>query len=514
MSKKAFIASVGLICIGIIFGVVLVSSFKAVDLGLAENRQQVKLEAQSASQKKTLDLKASSDAFVAIAKQVTPTVVSVTVITKAKEGTKDFQEFFHFFGPDFKFKFPEPGPQEASGSGVIITPDGYILTNNHVVDNAEKGGIQVALSDTRRFDAKLVGKDPTTDLAVLKIEAKDLPAAVLGNSDNLQVGEWVLAIGNPFGKLLSSTVTAGIISFLGRDIGVKRDQYGIENFIQTDAAINPGNSGGALVNLNGEVIGINTAIATRTGTYEGYGFAIPINLARTVAEDIINTGKVRRGYLGVLIQTVDAALAKANGLERAQGVIIQKVQEGSAAGAAGVKDGDIILAVDGKEVNAANELQGMIARKHPGDVVTLTLYRDGKKFDKKVTLKERDAKEDLASASSDTEDETASETASARTVDLQSLGLKVKNLPSDVKEKLKVENGVQVAEVKTYGEAFNSGIRPNYVIIEADKKKITSASDLKRVIESHKPGDAVMLRVVDPEGNPRFVAVQIPKEQG
>jgi len=513
MTRKSVIAAVGLICIGIIFGVVLVSGLKTVDVGVAGNRQQVKLETQTNSTKGSLDLKSTSDAFVTIAKKLTPTVVAVTVTTKGKETSKDFDDFFHFFGPDFRFRFPEPGPQQGSGSGVIITPDGYILTNNHVVENADKGGIKVALSDTRRFDAKLVGTDPTTDLAVIKIEANDLPAAPLGNSDNLQVGEWVLAIGNPFGNL-TSTVTAGIVSYVGRNIGMKRDQYGIEDFIQTDAAINPGNSGGALVNMSGEVVGINTAIATRTGGYEGYGFAIPMNLAKAVAEDLINTGKVRRGYLGVQIQDVDATTAKASGLEKAEGVLVAKVQDGSAAEGAGIKDGDIILSVDGKSVNAANELQSIIARKHPGDVVTLMIYREGKRFEKKVTLKERDAKEEAIASSNEGEEESAEETASGRTVNIDKLGFSVKNVTADVKEKAKVDNGVQVTDVKTFSEAYNRGLRPNDVIVEADKKKITSVSDLKRVVESHKPGDAIMLRVKDQSGNSRFVAVQIPKEQG
>lgn len=512
MNKKSIIAAILLISVGIMFGVVLVSSFKAVDIGWAGRNEQVQLGAQSAPVKNTFDPKATSDAFVAIAKQVTPTVVSVTVTTKAKAPSKDFEEFFRFFGPNFQFKFPEPGPEQGSGSGVIITADGYILTNNHVVENAEKNGIEVKLSDTRRFYAKLIGTDPTTDLAVLKIDAKNLPAATLGNSDNLQVGQWVLAIGNPFGYL-SSTVTAGIVSYLGRDIGIKRDQYGIENFIQTDAAINPGNSGGALVNLNGEVIGINTAIATRTGAYEGYGFAIPINLAKKVAEDIINTGRVRRGYLGVQIRTVDATIAKASGLEKAKGVLVENIQEGSAAGEAGVKEGDIILAVDGKEVNQANELQSIVARKHPGDVVTLTLFRDGKKFEKKVTLKERNAKEEVAQATDESNDESTKESLSPKAVNLDNLGLKVKNLTASTRKQLKVENGILVAEVKTFSEAYNRDLRSNDVIIEADKKKINSVNDFKQVIESHKPGDAIMLRIKDRDGNPRFVAIQIPEEK-
>jgi serine protease Do len=511
MNRKSVIAAVGLICIGIIFGVVLVSGLKTVDVGFAGNRQQVKLETQSNSSKNSLDLKSTSDGFVAIAKKLTPTVVGVTVTTKAKQGSKDFNDFFHFFGPDFKL--PQPGPEQGSGSGVIITPSGYILTNNHVVENADKNGIEVRLNDTRRLTAKLVGTDPTTDLAVLKVEATDLPAAALGNSDDLEVGQWVLAIGNPFGYL-NSTVTAGIVSYVGRTIGMKRDLYGIEDFIQTDAAINPGNSGGALVNMNGEVVGINTAIATRTGGYEGYGFAIPMNLAKTVAEDLINTGEVHRGYLGVMIQPVDATVAKANGLDKAQGVLVGTVQEGSAAGAAGVKEGDIIFAVDGKEVNQPNELQSLIARKHPGDEVSLTIYRDGKRFEKKVILKQRKTKEETVASSDEGTEESSGVDASSQTMKFENLGLTVKKLTADVKEKAKADNGVQVAEVKTFSEAYNRGLQPNDVIVEADRRKITSLNDLKRVVESHKPGDAVMLRVKDQAGNARFVAVQIPKEQG
>lgn len=513
MNKKSVIAALGLICIGIIFGALLVSGLKSVDPGYAEKQVPVKLETQTNQSKNVPDLKSVNDAFVAIAKKVTPTVVSVTVTTKAREGRSRIPEFFHFFGPEFRFEFPRPGPQQGSGSGVILTPDGYIITNNHVVDKADKNRIEVTLSDTRRFEARLVGTDPTTDLAILKIDAKDLPAAALGNSDDLQVGQWVLAIGSPFGYL-SSTVTAGIISYLGRNINIMRDDSGIENFIQTDAAINPGNSGGALVNLNGEVIGINTAIATRTGTYEGYGFAIPINLAKKVAEDIINTGRVRRGYLGIMITTVDATVAKAKGLEKARGVLVQSITEGSAAGAAGVIEGDIILAVDGKEVNAASELQTMIARKHPGDTVTLTIYRDGKRIEKKVTLKERAPGQELASKRGRTDEESSDETNSSKTITLDNLGLTVKDIPASVRKELKVENGVQIAEVKTFSEAYNRQLRAGDVIIEADKKKIDSVTDLKRVIESRKPGDAIMLRIKDRDGNLRFVAVQIPKEHG
>ena len=363
--KRSVFAALFLILIGVIFGAVLVSNFDGVDFGQAQNKP-VKLGAERSPVKANSELKALNEAFVGVAKEATPSVVSIVVTTKAKKPQDN--ELYHFF-PDFKFRMPEEEQTQGAGSGVIVTADGYILTNNHVVEDADESGIEVVLSDTRRFKAKLVGTDPLTDIGVVKIDASDLPVAVLGNSDELQVGQWALAIGNPLA--LTSTVTAGIISYLGRNIQIIGDNYGVENFIQTDAAINPGNSGGALVNISGEVIGINTAIATTNARYQGYGFAIPINLAKTVAEDLILHGKVERGYIGVSISAVDATVAKAAGLEKIEGVLVQDLVEGGAAKDAGIKEGDIILSVDGKLVKAPNELQSIIAGRHPGEKVAL-----------------------------------------------------------------------------------------------------------------------------------------------
>ncbi|MDD8019442.1 MAG: trypsin-like peptidase domain-containing protein, partial [Bacteroidota bacterium] len=329
--KRSILAAFFFITIGIIFGAVLVSDFDGVNLGLAQQKQ-VQLGAERKSQKTELNLQAANDAFVKVSKDATPSVVSVIVTTKAVKNPHG-EEFFRFF-PDFKFKMPDEQQSQGSGSGVIVSKDGLILTNNHVIENADDKGIEVVLNDTRRFKAKLIGTDPLTDIAVIKVDANDLPVAVLGNSDEVQVGQWALAIGNPLG--LTSTVTAGIISYIGRSIRIIQDSYGIENFIQTDAAVNPGNSGGALVNIYGEVIGINTAIATTNQRYQGYSFAIPINLAKTVATDLILHGKVERGYIGVSISTVDETIAKANGLDKAEGVFVQDVV-GEAAKAAGVK---------------------------------------------------------------------------------------------------------------------------------------------------------------------------------
>lgn len=352
MTKKQVVGAIALVLAGILFGVILTSGFNAVKPTSALDVPII--GSQDKPTNTRFDILSTQNAFVQVAKEVVPTVVSIKVVSKSEGGARPF-DFFHFFGPDFEFKIPEPRPQEGMGSGVIITKDGYILTNNHVVEGGEKGSITVTLWDGREFRGKLIGRDKLTDLAVVKIEANDLPVARFGNSDELQVGQWVLAIGNPLG--LNLTVTAGIVSALSRNIGIIRDSYGVENFIQTDAAINPGNSGGPLVNLNGEVVGINTAIASRTGYYQGYGFAIPINLARKVAEDIIKYGKVRRGVLGVQISQLDESTAKGLGLDKPRGILVQDVISGSAAEEAGIKAGDVILECEGKEVNRPGELQ-------------------------------------------------------------------------------------------------------------------------------------------------------------
>jgi len=358
---------------------------------------------------------------------------------------------------------------------------------------------------------KVIGTDPTTDLAVIKVDGKDLPTSAFGNSDELQVGEWVVAIGNPLG--LQSTVTAGIVSAIGRQIGIIQETkgYGIENFIQTDAAINPGNSGGPLVNLSGEVIGINAAIATTNARYQGYGFAIPINLARSVAEDIIKFGKVRRGYLGVRIGAVDETTAKALGMNNSNGVIVQSLEPDGAALEGGVKERDVILSIDGKEVNAANELQTIIARKHPGDQVTLKIFRDGNVIDKKLNLRSRKEEKLTASDRNQDSDEGEREVEPSKSVNIESLGLSLRPLTAAEKKENNVESGVVITDVKRFSEAYNRQLRTGNVILDADKRSLSSPNDFKSVIDKHKPGDALLLRVKTDNGT-AFVAIQIPKE--
>jgi serine protease Do len=512
MSTKSVLTAVLLIALGIVFGVTLVSSFKGVDLSFAGN--EVKLGAQTAPSKSNTTLKALNEAYHTIAKDVTPTVVYIKVTTKPKQDSRDQsggQFFFRFFGPDFKL--PEPQPEQGAGSGVILTPDGYILTNNHVVDNADPENIEVVLADTRRFKAtKLVGTDKYTDLAVIKIDANNLPVPKLGNSDEVEVGHIVFAFGNPLG--LTSTMTQGIVSATGRNIGIINDQegYGIENFIQTDAAVNPGNSGGALVDVDGEVIGINTAIATTNQRYQGYSFAIPINLAKKVAGDLITYGKVLRGFLGVTISTVDATMAKANGLEKPQGVIINEVRKDGAAYEAGLKEGDIILSVDGKEVNASNQLQTVIASKHPGDVVTLKLIRDKTMIEKKVKLGARDAEETVVPArDSKGKDSPTKEPVAPKKVTLENIGLTVRNIDAEIKKQYEVEQGVYVEEVKPFSEAAQRFVQPRDVILSVGDTPVNSVAQFQDIIKSKKPGDAVLLRVKRANKTTQFLALEIPK---
>jgi Do/DeqQ family serine protease len=280
------------------------------------------------------------------------------------------------------------GPRKSVGSGVIISPEGYVVTNNHVVEDAE--AITVNLADKRKFEAEVVGTDPSTDLAVLKAQgATNLPALPLGNSDRLAVGERVLAVGNPF--RLTSTVTAGIVSALGRQVGIIEDRFGIEHFIQTDAAINPGNSGGALVNMRGELVGISTAIASKGGSYEGYGFAVPSTLVQRVTRDLIEHGEVERPLLGVRIGDVDAQTARRLGLDDVAGAYISEVRRGGAADQAGLRSGDVVQAVGERDVEAANDLQSAVARRRPGDTVQVRVWRDGAARTLAVKLLGRDA---------------------------------------------------------------------------------------------------------------------------
>lgn len=290
--------------------------------------------------------------------------------------------FQYFFGDAYGF---EQQPRSGTGSGVIYTEDGYILTNNHVVEFADE--FEVTLHDNREFKARLVGRDANTDMAVIKIDGKNLPSIEIGNSDDVKVGEWALAVGNPFD--LTSTVTAGIISAKGRDIDIIKGGKSIESFIQTDAAVNPGNSGGALVDVNGNLIGINSAIATPTGVFAGYSFAIPVNLAKRIADDLIKYGEYRRAYLGVNVSTLDSHIAQELGIPFTQGVVIESLDPEGSAAQAGVMENDVVTKANGKTVTTSSELMELIGRSTVGETLTLNLVRDGNSREIPVRLKTR-----------------------------------------------------------------------------------------------------------------------------
>jgi serine protease Do len=493
MKSKGIVGALSLFIIGIVFGAILVSGFGLVrpslaDLNLGATEPPVKLDADASS---------FSQAFIEVAEKVTPAIVQIAVVSERENPHNNW--FFPF--KDM------PKEQRGSGSGIIISEDGYIVTNNHVVENASK--VTVGLSDKRQFDATVVGTDPLTDLAVVKIDVDNLPVAFLGNSDNLKVGQWVMAIGNPLS--LASTVTAGIVSAIGRgQLGLIRDSYGVENFIQTDAAINPGNSGGALVDLSGSVIGINSAIASGGGgTYIGYGFAIPVNLAKAVAQDLIAHGKVSRGYIGINIGEVDNAIAKSLGMDAPKGIIIQGIVEDGAASQSDLRSGDIILEIDNREVNRPNELQSYVASLTAGTTVTLTIFRDGETIERKVTLKARDedVKTEAASNKGNSDDKSEKEMTSASFDDL---GLTVKNLTSKDETDFGLSEGVLITDVKPFSRAEDQRLFAGLVIVEADKEPVENVDDFKSIIDS-KRGSAVLIKVVDKDGNNRFVGIEIPE---
>src|SRR3990172_8131026 len=461
-SRKGLYGAFALILIGILFGAILVSGFGLVrpslaDIHLGSNEPPVKLDADATS---------FSKAFIEVAEKVTPTIVQISVVSERESDKNDF-----FF---FPFK-DMPQEQRGAGSGIIISKDGYIVTNNHVVEKASK--VDVGLFDKRTFSAKVIGTDPLTDLAVIKIDADNLPTAYLGDSDGLKVGQWVMAIGNPLS--LASTVTAGIVSAIGRgQLGLIKDSYGVENFIQTDAAINPGNSGGALVDLSGAVVGVNSAIATSgTGTYIGYGFAIPINLAKAVAKDLITNGKVSRGYIGINIGEVDDAIAKSLGMDRPRGIIIQGIVKNGAASESDLRPGDVILEIDGREVDAPNQLQSYVAAKTAGTTITLKIFREGETLERKVTLKAKDD-DSKTEPVSDKSKENPEQKGNLTTANFDDIGLTVKNLSERDMSDFKVDHGVLITEVKHFSKAEDQQLFAGLVVLEADRKQINNVDDM------------------------------------
>lgn len=415
--------------------------------------------------------------FTETAKKVLDAVVHIRSTQTSQSGNRDvlpreLPDFFKDFFGD-RFQMPENLPQQpmyGSGSGVIIDEKGHIVTNNHVINNAKE--LEVTLHNNETYMATVIGADPATDLALLQIKGDNLKSLLFVNSDDVEIGEWVLAVGNPYS--LYSTVTAGIISAKARNININQEKFAIESFIQTDAAINPGNSGGALVDLDGKIVGINTAIATRTGSYTGYGFAIPSNIVTKVVADLLKYGSVQRGMLGVTIITMNGSLAKEKKVEFIKGVWIESVGEDSAAEKAGIEAGDVIVKVDGISVTTSPRLQEIIAQHRPGDKLSVVVNRKGKEKEFQVTLENVKGTTDI--------------TKKDNVEILNYLGADFETLDKETTKKLNLDGGVRVVGLYPGKLRQSTQIRPGYIITHIDGKKVTNIKEFVAILENKKGG--------------------------
>ncbi|HUM45992.1 MAG TPA: Do family serine endopeptidase [Chitinophagales bacterium] len=475
--------------VAIISALVAVGAYRYLDTNQQrtfEEKQATAARFAQVSYSNANDLAGTLD-FRYAAKRTTSGVVHIKTSYAPRQVSRNdqYNPFRDFFGDQFA-PFGQQQPSESSGSGVIISDDGYIVTNNHVVDDGET--IEVILADKQSYEAKVIGTDPSTDLALLKIDEKNLPFITFGNSDSVEVGEWVLAVGNPFN--LESTVTAGIVSAKGRNINLlrTRDTSAVESFIQTDAAVNPGNSGGALVNTNGELIGINSAIATPTGTFAGYSFAVPVNIVSKVVNDLMKFGMVQRGFLGVQIATLNAELAKAKGLDAKSltGVYVDGVKAGGAGETAGLKAGDIITKVNNAPVNTSPELQEQVSRYHPGDKITVTYLRDNKEKTVDVVLKNNEGNTTYLK-----KEETSV---------VSSLGAEFANLGAGELKELGLTSGVKVTKLTDGKLSSNTNMREGFIITKIDNKPIHSVDELKSILASKKGGVMIEGRYPDYPG--------------
>lgn len=437
------------------------------------------------------------------AEKTVNSVVYIKVTTNSRERTVEYYDPFEDFFGDFfgngrsnggrsQRRYQTP-PRHGAGSGVIISTDGYIVTNNHVVEEADE--LMVKLNDNREFKARIIGMDKNTDLALIKIEGEDLPAISIGNSDNLKVGEWVLAIGNPFS--LTSTVTAGIVSAKARTLGASAE--GIESFIQTDAAINPGNSGGALVNARGELVGINAMIYSQTGSYAGYGFAIPTSIMNKVVDDLKKYGTVQRALLGITGQDVsiyiDAQKAKGNDVDlgTVTGVYVAEVSADGAAAAADLKAGDVILSIDGKTIDKFGELQEALVNHRPGDKVTVTYIRDKKKHTATLTLRNIQGT-----------------TAMVETVDTDEIGVALRPLSENEKKELNLSHGLVVSAIRD-GKMKEAGVTKGIIIMQVNDRKMNTTEDFEQAVkEANMSSDRVLwIRAKTQSGLNRSFTVEL-----
>jgi serine protease Do len=401
--------------------------------------------------------------------------------------TKEFREYQGnslydlFFGEQSNGEAP---PILGFGSGVIVSNKGYIVTNNHVIDGSDE--VVVVLNDKREYDARVIGADPTTDIALLKVDAKELRPLKFGDSDALRLGEWVLAIGNPYN--LTSTVTAGIVSAKARNFGLLRSQeFSIESFIQTDAAVNPGNSGGALINTQGELVGINTAIASRTGAFTGYSFAVPVSIVEKIVTDLIEYGEVQRAILGVNISTVTADLAAEMKIDEIAGVFVISVRPEGAAREAGIKDGDVIISIDETGVNSSAELQEAVSKFRPGQDVSVVVRRDGKLKQFDVVLRNLEGSTEIVK----------------KTDLMDVLGASFEPLSEREKQSLGIENGIRVKSVKE-GKFMKVGIQEGFILTMVNKKPVSSVKDITSILKESEGG--VIIEGVDRKGSRSYYA--------
>ena len=454
-----------------------------------------------------------SDAFVNVSETVTPAVVRIEARRQASASVT--QRRNRLFGPE-----EDPGrtpDQIAGGSGFIVSDDGYILTNNHVV--ADATSLTVFLQDRRSFPATLVGRDPFTDIAVIKIDASDLEKLSFGSSSELRVGEWIVAIGNPgFGgtsRPLDYTVTVGIVSAIGRPLQLLQRElaqdeetrnnqgYAIEDFIQTDAVINPGNSGGPMVNLRGQVVGINSAIASRTGFYQGYGFAIPIDLGRRVMEDLIQYGRVRRAWLGVAMRPIDAISAEAYGLPTVTGVELTLITDGGPAEGQGLQLYDVLVQVDGQPIGRVGQLQQTIAMRRPGDRIAVKVYRDGKPMTVEIKLGEAPLQREPTVVAAAPEPEEQMD---------DKLGLRIEDMTSQTAAEFGYDRigGPVITDIQINGPAARRGLTPGWKVLEINRQPVENLSDVRAVMSGVEPGDIVTLHLGAPNEARQIVHVRVP----
>jgi Do/DeqQ family serine protease len=435
----------------------------------AELRQTSMNESQAPMLRASFMTNEEGESFVDAAEKTVNTVVHIRTEIVSKGNS-----YYDFFGSLLEQLYggQMQVPNNVSvgyGSGVVISPDGYIVTNNHVVEGASK--IEVTFNDKHKRTATIIGNDPSTDLALIKVDAQDLEYLTFADSDRVRVGEWVLAVGNPFN--LTSTVTAGIVSAKARNINILGDGSTIESFIQTDAAINPGNSGGALVNMDGDLVGVNAAIASRTGSYEGYSFAIPSNIVKKVVEDFLQYGALQRAYIGVSIAEITEELAEAKGIEVTSGVYVVDVHENGGAKAAGIKKDDIILSVNNITVNSNAQLIGVVGQYRPGDKVEVKLQRNGNIIEKGVTLKNLEGTEEMHRDTDSFYNEV--------------LGVRAQALPSSLKSELGINYGLKIVEVKE-GIFKQKGITDDFIILSVNYQKVSSENDLKKALGNDRNG--------------------------